>query len=203
MNIIEHAWEELDHRIHCRTVLPQNRDHLWAALQEEWGNLDMAYINNLYDSLPRRMQALHEAKVDLLLFITSLEGLLIYSGRITFTAAPFRLIFFVSTLETAGYKFHSESLHSQVTDCIKHREITVSHFCRHCTPRQNGQELSSGRDLQECGGWQWEPNKVEAELDNKDVWYVKTVANTAIHEGFGQEMSENGAGQGIKSCSCK
>ncbi|KAJ7175589.1 hypothetical protein C8R46DRAFT_1030627 [Mycena filopes] len=43
------------------------------------------------------------------------------------------------------------------------------------------------RDLQECGGW--------------DVWWcgddggVKTVASAPIHEGFGQEMSENGAGQ--------
>jgi hypothetical protein len=62
MNIIEHAWDELDHRIRARNVLPQNTDQLWAALQEEWAKLDMAYINKLYDSMPRRVQALYDAE---------------------------------------------------------------------------------------------------------------------------------------------
>ncbi|KAF8169907.1 hypothetical protein K438DRAFT_1498425, partial [Mycena galopus ATCC 62051] len=63
MNIIEHAWEELNRRVRARLpVLPQNCDQLWEALQEEWANLGIDYINQLYDSLPRRVQALHTAK---------------------------------------------------------------------------------------------------------------------------------------------
>jgi hypothetical protein len=62
MNIIEHAWEKLDCRVCRRAVLPTNCDELFAALKEEWENLDMDYINHLYDSLPARVQALHDAK---------------------------------------------------------------------------------------------------------------------------------------------
>lgn len=62
MNIIEHAWEELDRRLRARAVLPRNTDQLWEILQEEWANLDMDYINSLYDSFTRRVQALHDAE---------------------------------------------------------------------------------------------------------------------------------------------
>ena len=34
---------------------------VWAALQEEWENIDLAYIQHLYDSLPARVQALNKA----------------------------------------------------------------------------------------------------------------------------------------------
>jgi hypothetical protein len=62
MIIIEHAWEHLDRQLRAREVLPRNADELWEILQEEWKNLDMGYINSLYDSMPRRVQALHAAK---------------------------------------------------------------------------------------------------------------------------------------------
>ncbi|KAF7340588.1 Transcription factor [Mycena sanguinolenta] len=61
MNIIEHAWEQLDRQVRRRESLPTNLEELWAILQEEWANLDMGFINRLYDSMPDRVRALHDA----------------------------------------------------------------------------------------------------------------------------------------------
>ena len=56
------VWDYLDRKVRQRKPLPTNKDQLWEALQEEWANLPMEYINALYDSMPRRVQALKEAK---------------------------------------------------------------------------------------------------------------------------------------------
>ena len=40
MNIIEHAWNYLDHRVYTCTPLPQNIGTSWEALVEEWGHID-------------------------------------------------------------------------------------------------------------------------------------------------------------------
>lgn len=62
MNIIEHAWDILDKRVRARPVLPRNLDELWTALVEEWAAIDVETVRNLYRSMPRRVQALKEAK---------------------------------------------------------------------------------------------------------------------------------------------
>ncbi|KAL1942278.1 hypothetical protein VTO73DRAFT_6342 [Trametes versicolor] len=62
MNIIEHAWYQLDRQVRARNPLPTNLDQLWAALQEEWERLDIEFIHKLYESMPRRVAALKEAK---------------------------------------------------------------------------------------------------------------------------------------------
>lgn len=62
MNIIEPAWDLLDRRLRARPVLPQNLDQLWDALVEEWAALDLATVRNLYQSMPRRVDALKRAK---------------------------------------------------------------------------------------------------------------------------------------------
>ena len=62
MNIIENVWDHLDKKVRARTVQPTNQDQLWAALQEEWGRIDLHYIRNLYTSIPRRLGALSDAK---------------------------------------------------------------------------------------------------------------------------------------------
>ena len=62
MNIIEHAWEHVDRRIRARNPLPSNSEELWNMLVEEWARLDRSYIRRLYRSIPRRIQALKEAK---------------------------------------------------------------------------------------------------------------------------------------------
>jgi hypothetical protein len=60
MNIIEHAWDQLDRQLRLCSVLPKNADELWVILQEEWTNCDMDYINKLYNSMPRRVRALYD-----------------------------------------------------------------------------------------------------------------------------------------------
>jgi hypothetical protein len=60
MNIIKHAWDVLDRQIRTRNPLPHNLDELWVALQEEWENLDMGAVRKLYDSIPRRIEALND-----------------------------------------------------------------------------------------------------------------------------------------------
>ncbi|KAF9478264.1 hypothetical protein BDN70DRAFT_809090 [Pholiota conissans] len=62
MNIIEHTWEFLDHRICAHNPRPRNLDKLWLVLQEEWLKLDLDYIHKLYNSIPARVLALHKAK---------------------------------------------------------------------------------------------------------------------------------------------
>ncbi|KZT62321.1 transposable element Tc1 transposase [Calocera cornea HHB12733] len=62
MNPIENAWNELNRRLRNRTLLPTNKGHLWEMLQEEWANLSIDYIHKLYDSIPRRIVALQDAK---------------------------------------------------------------------------------------------------------------------------------------------
>lgn len=57
-NIIEHVWDHIDCQMHTRRVQPCNVDELWAALQEEWDNMSIAYIQKLYNSILRRIEAL-------------------------------------------------------------------------------------------------------------------------------------------------
>jgi len=62
MNIIEHCWATVDHVLRSRGVLPANLEELWSMLQEEWENLDVEYIHNLYRSIPDRLEALRKSR---------------------------------------------------------------------------------------------------------------------------------------------
>lgn len=62
MNIIDHVWSYLDHKVHSRSVLPRTTDELWKALEEEWYSIDDIVLANLYASCTRRVEALNEAK---------------------------------------------------------------------------------------------------------------------------------------------
>lgn len=62
MNPIEHVWKRLKVLVNERPIQPENADMLWVALQEEWLNIDHAFINSLINSMPRRVQDLHSAK---------------------------------------------------------------------------------------------------------------------------------------------
>jgi hypothetical protein len=61
LNIIEHVWHRLDRMVRARDPLPQNVEQLWVALQEEWARMDEGFIDHLYESIPRRIQAVYEA----------------------------------------------------------------------------------------------------------------------------------------------
>ncbi|KAL1676427.1 hypothetical protein EV122DRAFT_183154, partial [Schizophyllum commune] len=55
---IENLWDYLDRK--TRQNLPPNHtlEQWWAALQHEWRNIPHEYISHLYDSMPRRLEAL-------------------------------------------------------------------------------------------------------------------------------------------------
>ena len=62
MNIIKHVWCTLEHMVQTRHRLPQNKEQLWAALQEEWERIPLSYIRDLYRSMPRRVATLKEVR---------------------------------------------------------------------------------------------------------------------------------------------
>ena len=62
MNIIENLWDHLDRMVRTWDPLPTNLDQLWSALLEEWGKIDLDYIDRLYKSLPNRVRDVLKAK---------------------------------------------------------------------------------------------------------------------------------------------
>ena len=62
LNPIENLWHILRSNIRKRKHQPRTKEELIKVLMEEWEKLDMKNINDLIDSMPRRMQAVIEAK---------------------------------------------------------------------------------------------------------------------------------------------
>lgn len=62
LNPIEHCWDALGHTVHQRDVQPTNLAELEEALMQEWAALSQRYINKLVESLPRRIQAVIQAR---------------------------------------------------------------------------------------------------------------------------------------------
>lgn len=62
MNAIEHAWGELEHRVHQKHPFITNVNQLWEALQQEWAEMSLEYKEVLYASMKRRLYALDKAK---------------------------------------------------------------------------------------------------------------------------------------------
>jgi transposase len=62
VNPIEHVWHRLKTRINRRLHIPKNVDEMWVALQEEWGKIEVEFINTLVDSMPNRVEAIRKAR---------------------------------------------------------------------------------------------------------------------------------------------
>jgi len=62
LNPIEHLWDELSRKIKSRPILPETLQELKVALVEEYENIPADYIQNLIKSMPRRMQAVINAR---------------------------------------------------------------------------------------------------------------------------------------------
>ena len=60
LNPIEHVWDYLERKVRARQRKPKNRDELVTALQEEWNKIDTQYLENLVQSMPRRVKAVIE-----------------------------------------------------------------------------------------------------------------------------------------------
>ena len=54
LNIIEHVWDYLDRKKMER--LPKNVNELWNVLKEEWYNIPITFIENIYKSINKRFQ---------------------------------------------------------------------------------------------------------------------------------------------------
>ena len=62
LNPIEHLWDQLQRRISGRNTLPQTLDELQTALLEEWEAIPQDCIKTLVRSMPRRLQAVINAR---------------------------------------------------------------------------------------------------------------------------------------------
>jgi hypothetical protein len=62
LNPIENLWHILHGNIHKRKVQPRSKETLIKALQEEWEKVDIEMVNKLCLSMPRRLQAVIDAK---------------------------------------------------------------------------------------------------------------------------------------------
>ena len=62
LNPIENLWHRLRTNIRKRKLKPLKKEELIVALKEEWEKLDMQVVNDLIDSMPRRLQAVIDAK---------------------------------------------------------------------------------------------------------------------------------------------
>lgn len=59
LNIIEDCWNRIKRNLRGRVF--EDREELWRGVQAEWNNIPQEFIQNLYDSLPNRIQAVLEA----------------------------------------------------------------------------------------------------------------------------------------------
>ena len=62
LNPIENLWHVLRSNIRKRKTQPRTKEELIEALQEEWKKLNMEVVNKLCDSMPRRLQAVIDAR---------------------------------------------------------------------------------------------------------------------------------------------
>lgn len=63
INVIENGWSYLEILCRRRKKLPANTDQLWEIMQEVWYSDHFNdYVKNLYQSMPRRMDALLRSK---------------------------------------------------------------------------------------------------------------------------------------------
>jgi transposase len=60
LNPIEHLWEHLDRQLKHRK--PSNQQEFFGMIEKAWNEIDLNVLINLVDSMPRRCQAVIEAK---------------------------------------------------------------------------------------------------------------------------------------------
>ena len=60
LNIIESLWSELKARV--SSCKPDNNEAPWMACEEQWVEILVPNIKNLYESIPRRIQEVLQKK---------------------------------------------------------------------------------------------------------------------------------------------
>ncbi|KAH0816635.1 hypothetical protein GEV33_006156 [Tenebrio molitor] len=62
LNPIEHVWDKVERRVKVRTPAPANLRDLSAAIIQECQEIDQAVIQDLLEGMPRRMEAVIQAR---------------------------------------------------------------------------------------------------------------------------------------------
>ena len=62
LNPIEHIWDELERRLRSQPNRPSSLPALTSTLMDIWKSIPMVTYQNLVESLPRRVQAVIDAK---------------------------------------------------------------------------------------------------------------------------------------------
>ena len=62
LNPIEHLWDHLKCHLNARPMQPTGMLELWARVEEEWEGIPQGIVLNLIDSMPRRIEAVLQAK---------------------------------------------------------------------------------------------------------------------------------------------
>lgn len=62
MNPIENAWKYLKNRLVEHTPKPSNLDEVFEIIKEEWSKIPLSYFQGLIEGMPRRVQALYDAR---------------------------------------------------------------------------------------------------------------------------------------------
>ncbi|GBO19929.1 Transposable element Tcb1 transposase [Araneus ventricosus] len=62
LNIIEHLWQYLESKIRSRFPPPSGLSELKTAVQEEWLNIPLNIVHDLYASIPRRIKSVLQSK---------------------------------------------------------------------------------------------------------------------------------------------
>ena len=64
LNPIEHLWHYLKKKLGEYEVPPTSIHVLWERVQKEWNEIPAAVCQNLIESMPRRIEAVLQAKGD-------------------------------------------------------------------------------------------------------------------------------------------
>lgn len=62
LNIIENCWKKMKHEINRNVHNLRTNDDLAAAVRQAWENIPLQFIQRLYQSIPRRIQAVIKSK---------------------------------------------------------------------------------------------------------------------------------------------
>jgi hypothetical protein len=62
LNPIEHVWDMVGRRVKARISAPANLRDLSAAVIQEWEEIDQDVIQHLFEGMPRRMEAVIQAR---------------------------------------------------------------------------------------------------------------------------------------------
>lgn len=57
LNPIEHLWDHLGRKLHEHKPIPKNKRELASVLEEEWLKIEESILENLVNSMPRRVKA--------------------------------------------------------------------------------------------------------------------------------------------------